>query len=263
MTSYSPPISPSFSQMLSSPGFQNDGILGALAASRYVGATLSGAPVAGTFAVGDYVVARDGRFWLCTVAGSPGVWVDPGGLAGVTTLDSATIDFTGLGTAASPLTADYIGAAGGSLVIVKDADQTVNNSVALQSDTELLFPIGANETWVFEINLRIEGSGNIADIQTALAIPAGATLFANSYGMPIAVSSAPPQNTQWLGLMNASDAPVAGGVRGTNVWTPLTIEGAITAAAAAGNVVLRWAQNTADPTDTVVKAMSYLIATQQ
>lgn len=49
-------------------------LTGATGASRYVGATTSGAPVAGTFAVGDLVVDRAGGAWTCTVAGTPGTW---------------------------------------------------------------------------------------------------------------------------------------------------------------------------------------------
>jgi len=50
------------------------GLAGATSAARFVGGTTTGAPVAGTFAVGDYVVAQDGKIHICTVAGSPGTW---------------------------------------------------------------------------------------------------------------------------------------------------------------------------------------------
>jgi hypothetical protein len=40
----------------------------------YVGATTSGAPVSGTFVVGDWVVTTDGVVWVCMVAGTPGTW---------------------------------------------------------------------------------------------------------------------------------------------------------------------------------------------
>jgi hypothetical protein len=55
------------------------GLTGATAVSRYVGATASGAPVSGTFAVGDFVIDRSGSAWVCTVAGSPGTWVQMAG----------------------------------------------------------------------------------------------------------------------------------------------------------------------------------------
>lgn len=51
---------------------------GATAAASFVGGTASGAPVTGTFAVGDFVIAQNGKVWICTVAGTPGTWVDAG-----------------------------------------------------------------------------------------------------------------------------------------------------------------------------------------
>jgi hypothetical protein len=63
--------------LLSSDLVAPGGLTGATAASRYVGATTSGAPLsapAGGFFVGDYIVDQSGSFWICTTAGSPGTW---------------------------------------------------------------------------------------------------------------------------------------------------------------------------------------------
>jgi len=54
-------------------------LTGATAATRYVGATASGAPASGTFAVGDFVITQDGSIYVCTVAGTPGTWAGSGG----------------------------------------------------------------------------------------------------------------------------------------------------------------------------------------
>lgn len=62
---------------LAATAVQASGLSGATATGRYVGVTSSGAPASGTFAVGDWVTTRDGRIWMCTVAGSPGTWVQP------------------------------------------------------------------------------------------------------------------------------------------------------------------------------------------
>jgi hypothetical protein len=58
--------------------FAPTGLTGAVAPARFVGGTTSGAPVTGTFAVGDYVIAQNAKIWVCTVAGSPGTWVAVG-----------------------------------------------------------------------------------------------------------------------------------------------------------------------------------------
>lgn len=54
-------------------------LTGAVAATRYVGGTASGAPASGTFAQGDFVITQDGSLYICTVAGSPGTWVQVSG----------------------------------------------------------------------------------------------------------------------------------------------------------------------------------------
>ena len=54
------------------------GMTGATASSRYVGATSSGAPTTGTFAVGDWIIDQTGKIYVATVAGSPGTWVQVG-----------------------------------------------------------------------------------------------------------------------------------------------------------------------------------------
>ena len=62
-------------QSISQEAIGATGLPGATAASRHAGATASGAPTTGTFAVGDFVVDQSGNEWVCTVAGTPGTWV--------------------------------------------------------------------------------------------------------------------------------------------------------------------------------------------
>ena len=66
-------------QSISQEAIGATGLPGATAASRYAGATTSGAPTTGTFAVGDYVIDQTGKIYVCTVAGTPGTWVQTGG----------------------------------------------------------------------------------------------------------------------------------------------------------------------------------------
>ncbi len=53
-------------------------LTGATQASRYAGATASGAPASGTFVKGDWVVAQDGAIFVCTTGGTPGTWQQVG-----------------------------------------------------------------------------------------------------------------------------------------------------------------------------------------
>jgi hypothetical protein len=76
------------------------GLTGSVVASRYVGGTASVAPTTGLHAVGDFVITATGRIWVCTVAGTPGTWVEP---ASVTFAPLASPTLTG--TPAAPTAA--------------------------------------------------------------------------------------------------------------------------------------------------------------
>ncbi len=55
------------------------GLTGAVAPTRWVGSTASGAPATGTFNAGDFATSQDGNVYICTAAGSPGTWTASGG----------------------------------------------------------------------------------------------------------------------------------------------------------------------------------------
>ena len=44
-------------------------------ASRYAGATASGAPGSGSWFKGDFIIDQTGLIWVCTTAGTPGPWI--------------------------------------------------------------------------------------------------------------------------------------------------------------------------------------------
>lgn len=86
--------------------FAPTGFTGATGVSRYVGATSSGAPTTGTFAIGDFIIDRTGIVWICTVAGTPGTWVDASSsgkeiayaeiTSSITTTSDTMVDVTGM-----------------------------------------------------------------------------------------------------------------------------------------------------------------------
>jgi hypothetical protein len=59
------------------------GLTGATETTRFVGGTSDVAPTSGAFEVGDLVVSRTGKIWVCTVAGSPGTWAGIGGASSI------------------------------------------------------------------------------------------------------------------------------------------------------------------------------------
>jgi hypothetical protein len=66
--------------------FKALGLPGAVTVMRLVGATIAGAPATGTFALGDAILdILNAMWWVCTTAGSPGVWTQVGTAPNITT----------------------------------------------------------------------------------------------------------------------------------------------------------------------------------
>lgn len=64
------------------PDLKVTGLTGSVQPLRLVGATATGAPTTGAHLATDVVVTQDGHVFVCTVAGTPGTWVDAGVAAG-------------------------------------------------------------------------------------------------------------------------------------------------------------------------------------
>jgi hypothetical protein len=72
----SPLASPTFTGVVTTPALAVSGLTGSVSASRYVGATASGAPTTGAHVAGDWSWALDGHLWFCTANGTPGTWTE-------------------------------------------------------------------------------------------------------------------------------------------------------------------------------------------
>lgn len=166
---------------------------------------------------------------------------------------------------------DDVGKRGG-LTTRKTANETVNNSAALQNDDHLFQALGANETWQFEFVISYN-SVTVPDFKLALIVPAGATLRANvaglasngSSGTAVTGSAGPiaTANSLMVSLTASGEyAVLCGAWSGTGgvVPTVARISGTVCTAGTAGNLQLQWAQNSAHVSDTTVYTDSYLIA---
>lgn len=80
----------------------NSGQTNVTAASRWIGATTSGAPSAGTWNAGDFIIAQNGFIWICTAGGTPGTWNQMANLQAANTFTGGVQ--TATGWAASGLT---------------------------------------------------------------------------------------------------------------------------------------------------------------
>ena len=105
------------------------GLTGATAASRYVGATASGAPVTGTFAVGDFTIDQTGKIWVCSTAGTAG------GTLVFTSASGTAVSYAAPGSSA---VGDAAGA--GSATSVSRSDHVHGREAFGGSTTTLSFP---------------------------------------------------------------------------------------------------------------------------
>ena len=128
-------------------------------------------------------------------------------------------------------------------VVRKTSDQTLTqSSETLQNVTDMLFAIGANEVWSF--NLIVMGnSGATPDTKIGWALPSGATMWWTS------MTSSAAENS-------ASTFILPGGSVDRRDWFICMVFNSTTA----GNVQLQAAQNTSDASDTKVLTNTSIIA---
>jgi hypothetical protein len=140
------------------------------------------------------------------------------------------------------------GATAGVTSVIKTSDEIVNNSNALQDDNHLTFAVGANEKWTYRFVVQAN-SAAAADLQFAVSAPSGATCDTS------VINSEEAEVASNLGCGVASSTITTNGSDET-----YEIIGTVQTSATAGNVTLRWAQATADGTNTTVYIGSSLLA---
>ena len=135
-------------------------------------------------------------------------------------------------------------------IATKSVDETVNNSSAIQNDDELVLPLVANAVYVFDL-VVIYSSGTTPDIKVGFTLPTGATTALEAdFFDPSLIRNLIAQTT----------VPTTGIAMGGNAATTgCRIWGTVTTGATAGDMQTVWAQNTANASNTIVRAGSYLL----
>lgn len=134
--------------------------------------------------------------------------------------------------------------------VVKASNETVNNSTVYQDDDELVAPCDVSRKYLIELFLNYTSSVG-ADIKFQLSLPAGATSRA---GITCFASTALSNTTGQF-----ANTPTAGGNDATQMswWGQKIVE----IGATAGNIQLQWAQNTAEVSNTILLAGSFMRVT--
>lgn len=131
----------------------------------------------------------------------------------------------------------------------KGSDETVNNSATLQDDNDLVWTLEASATYVISIYLSYN-SGATPDIKFGWTVPTSSTL---RWGF-IGVDTALALKAGAASVLNSGSVEPFGGDAAERY---LQIHGSIVTSTTAGSLILRWAQNTANASNTIVRSGSW------
>jgi len=133
-------------------------------------------------------------------------------------------------------------------IVAKVADETVNNSSAMQNDNELFIAVAASKKYRL-LSRIIYNSNSTADMKFQFTYPVGltATYSLLCVGSGLATWAVYEQYETGVGI-----------VEGAGADRSIIINGTVAVGGTAGTLQLQWAQNTANLSNTVVKAGSYL-----
>lgn len=141
------------------------------------------------------------------------------------------------------------------LSVRKTANESVTNSVALQTDDDLFIAVAANTKYMLDSFFIYSGAApGSGGFKCDWSIPAGATLDWASYGvLGHSSGTVTDYDVPWLSASTTRDH----GTNGAGNEMTLQPKGLLTVAGTAGTIALRWAQATANATSTILHANSY------
>ncbi len=132
-------------------------------------------------------------------------------------------------------------------IFIKSANETVNNSAAMQNDDHIVASVVANAT--YEWQFRPEYLSQLTpDLKFQWTVPASATMVWGGVYADTAGGMVTPGN-----LTAASVVAICGAAADFTGW----FTGTLVTAATAGNCTLQWAQNTANATNTIMYLGTY------
>lgn len=141
----------------------------------------------------------------------------------------------------------------GSGIALQGTDQTRNNSTTFLSSTDLILPVGQNINYILESQLIVD-SGTTPDVKWNFSIPSGASLRLSGWNAGTGDTA-----TQTGIIHDANDSTTfASEGGGSGVMITCRPGGRLAVGNTAGSLTVQFAQNTANASNTILKAGSWI-----
>lgn len=144
--------------------------------------------------------------------------------------------------------------------VEKTADESVTNSTTLQSDNELLFPVGAGEVWSYVVYLHLSCASGTSDFKCNTQVPAGATV--RRHGMIGGTTTASAVEISARIQSHTSGNLITGVMPSATADMFAIYQATVEVGGTAGDVVFQWAQNNVDGQPLILRRGTALIATR-
>jgi hypothetical protein len=135
---------------------------------------------------------------------------------------------------------------------VVSASNLTTTSDTLANVTNMVFPIGANEIWTFEMDIQ-NGCNNTGGLKYALTTPSGSSFRAQTYGTSAGIANL---TSAVLSVSGTEVGNAYNTVNSQGGWT--RVVGSVFNGATPGNVQLQWRVVTAGQTGTIYGASRIL-----
>jgi len=145
---------------------------------------------------------------------------------------------------------------GGTILVLKDRNETRISDIVRSVDTELLIPLAPNERWIGNLTLYYQANATI-DISVGFSIPSGATGRWGGLGLA-------PAATSFIGdvaSFSTANFTLFLNLGGADAFDSLAhFTFIVQNGATRGNLNLLWAQRVSTASDITVFANSFIIA---
>jgi hypothetical protein len=142
------------------------------------------------------------------------------------------------------------------LLAIKTAAESVASSVTMQSDDHLVLPLAASHKYLVALGLSTDGAvGN--DIRLAFTIPAGMTGLINAIGPHFQATDGTLTTSLVFETFGDADFQPFGTIAAFD-HRSIVLFGVVQTAGSAGNLQLRWCQNSSGATATRILGGSWM-----